>query len=203
MAPRLFTALGALLYISLGFPTEVRADEPVPTVAYDNSAAPPPAARWRLLGYGAGLALGSYGVALAASYTYTSDPGVADLRIPVVGPWMKLGQTSLCPADSTVDPTCNNVYQVAGAILIGLDGLIQAGSLALLIQGVLMRTQSPEAGSTAQGRYGSRYPGYVAHDFGPSRANSPLAFQLGPMTLVPTFSSVRGAEASFGWLGVF
>lgn len=215
-----FRVFPALLGVSLGLGAAVRparADEPVRVVTFAPDELPPPSARLRLLGYGTALAAGSYGAALAASFSFPDDPGTADLRIPLVGPWLKLGQTRLCPSAAD-DPTCNNVYQVAGAIFVGLDGLIQAGSLALLVQSIFLRTSSgSESNSGPTASFGtSNYVGgsaprsssaYAGHgyyrDSSVSSPKSPFLLELGPIKMMPSFSSVRGADASFGWIGAF
>jgi hypothetical protein len=201
MAHRVCSALLALALGLASWPKSALADEPIRTFTYDKSALPPPSARWSLLGYGTLVAAGSYGFALGVSYAYSDDRGAEDLRLPVVGPWIKLGQTQLC--SDTSGPDCNNVYQVAGAIFIGIDGLLQAGSLALLLQGILMHTRRPEPTATlSTASYGSSRFGGGRLETG-TRVASPLTFNVGNITMIPTFSSVPGADASLGWMGTF
>jgi len=196
MAHRVCTFVIALALGLCFLPRAARADEPTPVITYDKGALPPPSARWAILGYGTLLAAGSYGIAYGASYGFSDDRGAEDLRLPVVGPWLKLGQTQLC--NDTMGPTCNNVYQVMGAVLVGIDGLLQAGSIALLLQGVFMHTRRP---MQAEASPAASFRGYRT-ETGPRWA-SPLVVHMGNVTMIPSFSSVAGADASFGYVGTF
>lgn len=177
-------ALACALFLSAPLAS---AGEPEPVIEYYTDQAPPPRARLQLIGIGALTAAVSYGAALGASYAYDSDPYASDLRIPVIGPWMKLGHTQLCPSTTEAGaPPCNNVSQVMGAVLVGIDGLLQAGSIALLIEGIFL--------STREG------PDERAARFSPRPLHQ---LRLGEFALTPSFSAVPSAETSFGFVGTF
>jgi len=95
---------------------------------------------------------GFYGGAVAASYGWSQDPGAADLRIPLVGPWLKLGQTELCsglPEPGEDERPCSDPLQVAGGVLAVISGIGQIGGLALLLEGTFMRTRAPSANASS------------------------------------------------------
>ncbi|HSC87270.1 MAG TPA: hypothetical protein VLC09_08375 [Polyangiaceae bacterium] len=135
--------LGVLLLASSSLVApRALADEPEPVVRFDPAAKPPPSTQTTLLLVGtAGFAL-SYGGAVGASYLWESDPGATDLRYPLVGPWLKLGRTTMCVAEIN---GCSNVLQVIGAVATTLDGLLQAGSLAVIIEGILTPTAAAQS----------------------------------------------------------
>ena len=114
------------------------AGEPDAMAQFDVDGFPQPSAKIKLIGIGTGVFALSYGAALGSSYLFQNDTGAADLRIPVVGPWMKLGKTSLCDEN---DLNCSDALKITGAILAGLDGLLQAGGLALVLEGLFLPTQ--------------------------------------------------------------
>ncbi|MCH2110218.1 MAG: hypothetical protein MK135_12890 [Polyangiaceae bacterium] len=132
----LWTGILAMAGIFLQAPL-ASADEPDPAAQFDTDGLPEPKARTKVLLVGTGVTLGFYGAAVGASYLWQNDYGASDLRIPVVGPWMKIGRTRLCEEDAE---NCYNVLKVIGAVLAGLDGLGQLGGVAILTQGILMKT---------------------------------------------------------------
>jgi hypothetical protein len=138
------TALAAACVLAA---PEARADEPEPMVRFDPEAMPPPPAKTNVLIWGVATTAISYGGAVGASYLWESDPGAADLRIPVVGPWMKVGNTRLCDDE---EPSCNDVFQVLGAVLAGFDGVIQVGGLALIAEGLFSPTRSSQPPASAR-----------------------------------------------------
>jgi hypothetical protein len=77
---------------------------------------------------------------LGASYAFPDVPGMKDMRIPVVGPWIAVGHSSC-----GTDPDCSNVLVVVRTILMALDGAAQAGSLAVMFEGLFMPTQEAPA----------------------------------------------------------
>jgi hypothetical protein len=80
----------------------------------------------------------SYGLAVGASYLYPDHRGASDLRIPVAGPWMALGRTA-CAKN---EPDCSPVLLVIGAILTVFDGVTQVGGLAVVGEGLFLKTSS-------------------------------------------------------------
>lgn len=125
------------------------AQEPTREVRVDPDAYPPPQTRLPVLAAGALVTGAFYGSAVGASYLWPDARGAEDLRIPIVGPWMKLFQTGC----SDTAPSCNQFLIVVGAVLAGLDGLGQAGGVGLLLEGIFMPTRSSAA--TTPGATGS------------------------------------------------
>jgi hypothetical protein len=151
--PFLSFALGAF---SLSIAAAGHAEEPV--AAADPGAAapapvvdelPPPGARTALIVSGAATTVVSYGLALGASLLLTEDDlrGSKDLRIPVAGPWMTLGKTG-CPTSS---PDCSKVPLVFGAIVEIIDGVVQAGGLGIMAEGLFLNTSSAPVRKKAEG----------------------------------------------------
>jgi hypothetical protein len=146
---RLATALG-LAAIALGTSRPALAAEPgevqkPPAAAPDY---PSPSARGTHLVAGAVVFGAWYGGALGASLLWPDAPGAEDLRIPVAGPWMALGDTG-CAED---DPDCSTVLVVIRAVLTGIDGVGQAGGLLVMAEGLFLPTREarPSARSKAQ-----------------------------------------------------
>jgi hypothetical protein len=144
--PFLSFALGAL---SLSIASAARAEEPALTPDSSSMSTParppadelpPPGARTALIASGAATTVISYGLALGASFLWTEDDlrGSKDLRIPLAGPWMALGKTG-CPASNT---DCNTVPLVLGAIVEVIDGVVQAGGLGIVAEGLFLNTSS-------------------------------------------------------------
>ena len=120
------------------------ADEPDAMAQFDVDGFPPPSTKIKLIGIGSGVFALSYGAAVGSSYLFENDTGAKQLRIPVVGPWIKLGRTSLCDEN---DRDCSDALKITGAILAGVDGLLQAGGLALVIEGLFLKTAAPSSRS--------------------------------------------------------
>lgn len=136
---------------SLALTSVARAEEPAVAAppgadVAPLTAAPPPAdlppagAKTTHIVAGASATVVSYGLALGASFLVTEDDfrGAKDLRIPVAGPWMALGKTG-CP---TSDPGCSKVPLVVGALLTLMDGVVQAGGLAVICEGLFLNTSN-------------------------------------------------------------
>jgi hypothetical protein len=107
---------------------------------------PPPSARTKHLLAGAATTAVWYGGALGASYIWPDAPGASDLRIPVAGPWMALGETG-CAED---DPDCSVVVVVLRAVLTAIDGVGQAGGLLILGEGLFLPTRSERSAERTQ-----------------------------------------------------
>jgi hypothetical protein len=112
------------------------------TVEVEAPDYPPPSARWKVAGVGLGAFAVFYGSAVGLSYVYPDVPGVKDLRIPVVGPWIAVGNNA-CPS---YDPDCSTAWKIMRTILEALDGVAQAGSLAIVLEGAFMPTQEQAPG---------------------------------------------------------
>jgi hypothetical protein len=140
-------AVGLGLLVScLTLAAPVAAAEPVPMLELSDGL-PPPSARWNTLLIGTAVLGGFYGGAVAASYGWSEDPGAEDLRIPLVGPWLKLGQTTLCANLPESETPCSDPLQVVGGVLAVVSGIGQLGGVALLLEGTFMRTRAPGAKS--------------------------------------------------------
>ena len=150
MKRHLAPLLGLAIFSLAGLqPRVAHADEPVPQFRYSDDRLPPPAARTRLLATGTLFLTGAYLPVLGASYAWPDDPGAEHLRIPVAGPWMKIGRTTLCDNDPGAPAGCSDFTRIFGAVVLAFDGIAQAGGVALLLQGALLRTdrsqlRSPE-----------------------------------------------------------
>lgn len=127
----------------LTFSPAARADEPSRVIRFDPEAYPPPEARLNTALAGLAITAAFYAPAFGASYMWPDSPGAEDLRIPVAGPWMKLFQTG-CPDN---DSNCSTFWMVTGAILVGIDGLGQAGGVGILLESAFMTTREPSAKS--------------------------------------------------------
>src|SRR5262245_14121122 len=107
-ALRLFSrfSMGALALALLSAPRQAAAEEPtIDQIEYHPAELPPDAARPRLILVGAALAAGWYGAALGTSYIWPDAPKAKQLRLPVVGPWMALGDVRCDARESS----CNSV----------------------------------------------------------------------------------------------
>src|SRR5688500_20381247 len=80
-------------------PRTAAADEPERPVYYDSSVYPPPSTRYKLALVGVGVSAVWYGTAYGFSALWPDAPGAEDLRIPVAGPWMALGETGCADGD--------------------------------------------------------------------------------------------------------
>jgi hypothetical protein len=107
------------------------------------SAYPPPSARWAVTLGGLGAAVAFYGGAVGASYAFPDVPGAKDLRIPLVGPWQAIAHNGCAPNETD----CSDAWVAFRTIITALDGVAQAGSLVIAIEGLFLPTQevSPAA----------------------------------------------------------
>jgi hypothetical protein len=92
-----------------------------------------------LLIAGAATTAAWYGLALGSSYLWPDAVGANDLRIPVAGPWMALSHSG-CGGVSD----CSTVIVVLRAIATTLDGIGQAGGLAIAAEGLFLPTREPK-----------------------------------------------------------
>ncbi len=124
-------ALGSALLLR-GAPA--RADEaPVREYIVDERL-PPASTSWKIVVGGLGATAAFYGLAQPFSYAWPDSPGSLYLRYPVVGPWMALGANT-CP---DIDPECSLAWRVFKGFLQTLDGLGQAGGLAVAVEGLFV-----------------------------------------------------------------
>jgi hypothetical protein len=111
-------------------------DGPAPEIRY-----PPSSTRYKLLATAIVVAGGAYGVAVGAGQGWQTVPGAAQLKIPVVGPWMALSKSG-CSSDN---PFCQTGTIVFRDILFVIDAMVQVGGLALLVEAIAMKTEAPSA----------------------------------------------------------
>ena len=174
-------ALCALLPLVVFGPKTAAAEEPAvipaPQAAVSDVPLPPDETRTTVLIWGTGLTAIFYGGSLGASYLWEQDPGASDLRIPVVGPWMKVGRTQLCSGLPEPDAGCSDFAQVFGAVAAGFAGIGQVGGLALLAEGIFMKT----AGSrpSAPSSVALSHPGAASRD----EDVAPWIYQNGDLTM--------------------
>jgi hypothetical protein len=98
---------------------------------------PPSSVRPRIIVAGLAVTGLAYGGALLGAALAPDLPGMDDMQIPVVGPWMSLAQMD-CPAD---EEDCSAELVLRGILTIA-DGLMQIGGLAIVGEGIFMTTEA-------------------------------------------------------------
>lgn len=129
---------GAALSSSLA-PALARAEEPtIDQIEYHPAELPPDAARGRLILVGLALTAGWYGASVGTSYLWSDAPNARDLRLPVVGPWMALGDVGCGSRESS----CTTLTVIGRTALAVVSGVGQAGGLFAIVEGLVMDTGS-------------------------------------------------------------
>jgi hypothetical protein len=136
-----FLFIAAALFGVAISPRTAAADEPERPVYYDSSVYPPPSTRYKLALVGVAVSATWYGAAYGFSAAWPDAPGAEDLRIPIAGPWMALGETG-CADD---DPDCSTIIVVLRAVLTTIDGVGQAGGLAVALESLFLPTAAQNA----------------------------------------------------------
>lgn len=134
--------LGALCVTA---PRPAQAEEPVE----ETKRYPPSSVRSKLVIGGLTLTGLAYGAAALSGTQWDDVPGADALKVPVVGPWIALGQSGCAPDD----PDCGFILYLRGFLYV-LDGFIQAGGLGIAGEGLFMTTEAgdaPEGPDTASG----------------------------------------------------
>jgi len=145
-------ALGSLvialaLGVTLSGARAARADEPtIDEVRYHPTELPPDGTRSRVLIAGAALTVGWYGVGVGTSYIWADAKNARDLRIPVAGPWMALGDVG-CSSKET-KATCSDGIVVLRTTLAVLSGIGQAGGLFAIMEGLLLDSGNAASNSS-------------------------------------------------------
>jgi hypothetical protein len=120
-------------------PSAALAEEPtIEQIEYHPAELPPDGARTRAIVVGAALTAGWYGASVGTSYLWPDAPNAKDLRLPVVGPWMALGNVGCGDAESG----CSTGTVIARTVLGVVSGVGQAGGLFAIVEGLLMDTGS-------------------------------------------------------------
>ena len=143
--------VGAMLAPSLVVllaPSVAVAEEPtIEQIEYHPAELPPDGARTRAIVVGAALTAGWYGASVGTSYLWPDAPNAKDLRLPVVGPWMALGDVGCGDSESG----CSTGTVIARTVFAVVSGVGQAGGLFAIVEGLLMDTGSttsaPPSGS--------------------------------------------------------
>lgn len=99
---------------------------------------PPSSVRAKLIVGGITLFALSYGAGFLASELAPTQPGAAKLQIPFVGPWIGISQNK-CVEYGSTDCTPELVGRAFG---YSVAGLAQLGGLALVTEGLVMKTQA-------------------------------------------------------------
>lgn len=86
----------------------------------------------------------SYGASLVEAGT-SDHPGADRLWVPVVGPWLALGDWGSCPI---AESRCDN--STTDKVLLVADGVFQAAGVITMIDGILSPTHHVVAVETAQ-----------------------------------------------------
>src|SRR3712207_4722024 len=95
---------------------------------------PPSSVRPKIIIGGLGLFGLTYGAGLLVSTLDPNQPGIAQFRYPVVGPWMAIPENKCVEFGST---DCTPEL-VARGVIYGIAGLAQIGGLALVTQALVM-----------------------------------------------------------------
>ncbi len=154
---------------------------------------PPASAQWKVIAGGLGATAAFYGLAQPFSYGWSDSPGMKELRYPVVGPWMALANDK-CSAS---DPDCSTLWLVARGVLEVIDGLGQAGGLAIALEGLFLTTTPDKAVSPAPGQPRKKTPA-------PQPTESPLTPGTpGNLFYLPRPMPVGQQGIGLGVIGVF
>jgi hypothetical protein len=116
------------------------ADEPVRPSERDYGEYPPSSTRSTLVIAGLATSAVWYGLGVGMSYAWPDAPGAADLRIPIAGPWMALPETECFDEDDD----CSVVLTILRVVMLGIDGVGQAGGLAVAAEGLFLPTTASE-----------------------------------------------------------
>jgi len=98
---------------------------------------PPSSVRSKLVIGGLTLTGLAYGAAALSGTQWNDVPGADALKVPIVGPWIALGQNDCAPDD----PDCGFILYLRGFLTL-LDGIIQAGGLGIAGEGLFMTTEA-------------------------------------------------------------
>jgi hypothetical protein len=123
--------------LSLAGARRARAEEPtIDEVRYHPTELPPDGTRARVLLTGAALTAGWYGVGVGTSYLWPNARNARDLRIPVAGPWMALGDVGC----GSKERNCRDAIVVVRTMIAVLSGVGQAGGLLAFAEGLFVNT---------------------------------------------------------------
>jgi hypothetical protein len=174
----------ALVVVMVATASRARAEPPAQVEASDSGPPeyPPPSTRWKVAGVGLGAAAAFYGAAAGLSYVYPDEPGMKDLRSPIVGPWIGISHNG-CSAS---EPDCSTVLVAIRSVLMALDGVAQVGSLAVVLEGIFMPTQQVASTPRTEPRRAPSNPAPTTpppSTPNPGRGDKNLFFVPAPMTV--------------------
>ncbi len=159
-------AAAAVVAAALLSSSSARAEDP-PPVRY-----PPSSVRPKLIVGGIAVTGIAYGAAFLGAESASTWPGSTELKAPVVGPWIALAMNGCPPGEQ-----CDAFLYLRASLLV-IDGLLQAAGLAIVAEGIVMKTEAVPLTPAAPAR--------------------PLAFTWQPAPFVtPT------GAAGFGFVGTF
>lgn len=145
LLPISLVTFGAL---ALSATSIAHADEPAEAVVAApavDAKHPPSSVRLKLALGGVAVTGGAYAMSYAMASNFPEVPGTTQLKIPVLGPWLMLGQSG-CATDDT---DCGAKVFFRGVLLV-IDGLAQIGGLGLIAEAAFMKTD-PTAPKKAAG----------------------------------------------------
>ncbi len=143
---RFLLVLAGAIALTAAWPSPARAEEPTLAEAhYDPTEFPPPGAQTRLILTGAGLTVAWYAAAIGTSFMWRDASNASDLRIPVAGPWLALGDVG-CGREERDCETAVVAFRTAVTIISGVG---QLGGLLVLVEGLFMSSGAPAGAKPA------------------------------------------------------
>lgn len=127
---------------ALASPSLARADEPAVVERF-----PPTSVRYKLIAGGAALTIVAWGAEFLLANQFSDVPGASAQKVPVVGPWIALGQGGCTPpvpdANGVLPPQedCSGILALRSIGHV-IDGLVQLGGLGLITEGLVMTTEA-------------------------------------------------------------
>ncbi len=88
----------------------------------------------------------------------SGPPGSNQLAIPIVGPWIALAKSG-CPTD---EPNCSIAKPIVRGVAYVIDGVVQLGGLGLIIESLVMKTESAADPAKKTSAFTLRYRGIEA-----------------------------------------
>jgi hypothetical protein len=113
--------------------------EPAP-LASPEVRYPPSSVRPKLIVGGLVISGLAYAASIASAVSWPEVPGIDNLKIPIVGPWLALGKSG-CASD---DPDCGAKVYFRGVFYV-IDGIAQLAGLGLIGEGIFMKTEGKPA----------------------------------------------------------
>ena len=148
---RSFSVTAAALVVAMSVPASAQDQgeaAPAPPPPEDQIVLryPPSSSRWKIIVAGAGAWAFGYGASAAMGGIWSDIPGRDWLFVPVIGPWAALGNSGCAPDEESTpgQGDCEPIMALRGVLWV-VDGLLQAGGLGIVAEGIFMTTESEEA----------------------------------------------------------